>query len=72
MCTDPEGRPLPREQFEARKDEWLPSAADQAYVKSLMTKPIFSPNEMANWIAPPPHGIKGRPVNFEYVRSSEG
>jgi benzoyl-CoA 2,3-dioxygenase component B len=72
VFTDPEGRLVSRDAFEQRRDEWLPSAADQAYVKSLMMKPVLSPNEMAGWIAPPPHGIKGRPVNFEYVRSGEG
>jgi benzoyl-CoA 2,3-dioxygenase component B len=33
---------------------------------------VFAPNEMANWISPPAHGIKGRPVDFEYVRWCEG
>ena len=26
------------------------------------------PGKMAHWIAPPKHGIKGRPIEFEYVR----
>ena len=65
---DPEGRPVSREEWERRKDEWLPSAADEAYVKSLMSKPVFEPGKMANWIAPPARGIKGRPIEFEYVR----
>jgi benzoyl-CoA 2,3-epoxidase subunit B len=72
LWVDPEGRLLTKEAWEARRDEWLPSASDQAYVRNLMTKPIFSPSEMANWIAAPVHGIKGRPVDFEYVRSAEG
>jgi benzoyl-CoA 2,3-dioxygenase component B len=72
VFSDPEGRLLTKETFDQRRDEWLPSAADQAYVKNLMTKPVFSPSEMANWIAAPAHGIKGRPVDFEYVRSAEG
>ena len=37
-------------------------------MKSLMTKPIYDPKQMANWIAAPKQGIKGRPVDFEYVR----
>jgi len=72
LITDLEGRPVPPEVFEQHRDGWLPSAADQAYVKSLMTKPVFAPNEMANWISPPAHGIKGRPVDFQYVRWCEG
>jgi benzoyl-CoA 2,3-dioxygenase component B len=69
---DPEGKIVTKETFEQHRDEWLPSASDQAYVRNLMTKPIYSPSEMANWIAAPAHGIKGRPVDFEYVRSAEG
>ena len=33
-----------------------------------MQKPVYDPKGMANWIAPPKHGIKGRAVDFEYVR----
>jgi benzoyl-CoA 2,3-dioxygenase component B len=69
---DPEGRLLSTEAFGQRRDEWLPSPADEAYVKNLMTRPVFAPNQMANWISAPAHGIKGRPVDFEYVRSCEG
>ncbi len=65
---DPEGKPLTREAWEQRKHDWLPSPADEAYVQSLMTRPVYDPKQMANWIAPPPRGIKGRPVDFEYVR----
>jgi benzoyl-CoA 2,3-dioxygenase component B len=64
----PEGRPISREEWEAKKDEWVPSPADDAYVLSLMQKPIYDPNQMANWIAAPPRGIKGQPVNYAYVR----
>lgn len=46
----------------------LPTEADRAYVLSLMTKPVYEPGKMAHWIAPPKQGIKGRPVEFEYVR----
>jgi benzoyl-CoA 2,3-dioxygenase component B len=65
---DPEGNPLTREEWERRKGEWLPTEADEAYVKSLMTKPVYDPKQMAHWIAPPPRGIKGKPIDFEYVR----
>jgi benzoyl-CoA 2,3-dioxygenase component B len=61
------GNPISKDEWERRRDEWLPSAADEAYVRSLMTKPVFDPKQMANWIAPPPRGIKGKPVDFEYV-----
>jgi benzoyl-CoA 2,3-dioxygenase component B len=67
MHFSPAGEPISEAEWNARRDEWLPSEADKAYVKSLM-KPVFEPGKMANWIAPPKQGIKGRPVDFEYVR----
>mgnify|MGYP005854231349 FL=1 len=66
--ADPQGNLLTKEEWEAKKDAWLPSEADKAYVRSLMQKPIWDPKQMANWIAAPKQGIKGRPVDFEYVR----
>jgi len=66
---DPQGQPLTREQWEARWQEWLPSDADRAYVKSLQGKAITAPGQMANWLAPPPKGLNGKPVDFEYVRA---
>jgi len=65
---DTEGNLLTKEEWTRRRDELLPNAADEAYVQSLMTKPVMDPKQMAHWIAPPPRGIKGRPVDFEYVR----
>jgi benzoyl-CoA 2,3-dioxygenase component B len=72
VCTDPSGKVISKDEFEKRKDEWLPNEADKSYVKSLMQKPVYDPKQMANWIAAPKQGIKGRPVDFEYVRHSEG
>jgi benzoyl-CoA 2,3-dioxygenase component B len=60
-----------KDEFERRRADWLPTAADRAYVKSLMTRPVYEPGKMANWLAPPAHGIKGRPVEFEYVRHAQ-
>jgi len=68
---DPEGRPLSGEEWAGRKDAWLPSAADRAYVKGLQARPVRKPGEMANWIAPPPRGIDGKPLDFVYVRTEE-
>jgi benzoyl-CoA 2,3-dioxygenase component B len=68
LSFDPNGEMITKEAFEAKRDAWLPNEADKAYVKSLMTKPIYDPKQMANWIAAPKQGIKGRPVDFEYVR----
>jgi benzoyl-CoA 2,3-dioxygenase component B len=68
MYFDPEGNPITKETWDAKKDEWLTSDADRAYLKAIMAKPIFEPGKMANWISAPKQGIKGRPVDFEYVR----
>jgi benzoyl-CoA 2,3-dioxygenase component B len=36
-----------------------------------MIKGVFDPKQMANWIGAPKQRIKGRPVDFEYVRHTE-
>ena len=66
--ADPSGTLMTKDAWNAKKDEWLPSDADKVYVKSLMQKPVWDPKQMANWISPPKQGIKGRAVDFEYVR----
>jgi benzoyl-CoA 2,3-dioxygenase component B len=66
---DPQGNPLTEEQWNARKDEWLPSPADKEYIGSLQSEPVYERGKMANWIAPPEKGINGMPVDFEYVRT---
>jgi benzoyl-CoA 2,3-dioxygenase component B len=71
IATDPAGNIISKEEFEAKRAAWLPSEADKQYVQSLMQRPIWDPKQMANWIAAPKQGIKGRPVDFEYVRRCE-
>ena len=68
MRFNPAGELISEEAWQAGVGQWLPTAADRAYVLSLMTKPVYEPGKMAHWIAPPKQGIKGRPVDFEYVR----
>ncbi len=65
---DPAGNPIDESTWQAKNEEWLPSASDRAYVSSLMTKGVYEPGKMANWIAPPARGINKQEVNFEYVR----
>jgi benzoyl-CoA 2,3-dioxygenase component B len=67
----PSGAVLNREAWDAQKAGWLPSAADRAYVTSLMTSAVLDPRQMAQWISAPKQGIKGSPVDFEYVRRAE-
>ena len=71
LLADPAGAPLSEEAWEAGRDQWLPGEADQAFVRGLMQKPVLDPRQMASWIAAPRQGIKGRPVDFEYVRRGE-
>jgi benzoyl-CoA 2,3-epoxidase subunit B len=67
----PDGRVITEAEWNARKDEWLPTEKDQAYVSSLMV-PVIEPGRFAGWIAPPPRGINGQPLDFGYVKLGEG
>ncbi|MDQ1591185.1 MAG: benzoyl-CoA 2,3-epoxidase subunit [Pyrinomonadaceae bacterium] len=64
---DVRGELINADEFERRRAEWLPSMADREFVRSLM-HPVTEPGKIANWIAPPAAGIKGKPFEFEYVR----
>jgi benzoyl-CoA 2,3-dioxygenase component B len=66
---DPHGTPLSDEDWERRKDEWLPSPADREYLLSIMATPVYEPGRFANYIAPPVRGINRHPIDFEYVRT---
>lgn len=65
----PEGKRVSEEEWNRRKYEWLPSEEDHVYIRSLMT-PVYEPGKIANWIAAPSSGVKGKPFAFEYVRRS--
>jgi benzoyl-CoA 2,3-dioxygenase component B len=64
----PDGRVIGEAEWDARRADWLPTPADQAFLHSLMT-PVVERGKFASWIAPPPRGINGHPVDYEYVRS---
>ena len=64
---DPSGDLIDEATWQARKDEWLPNADDATYLDSIQ-KQVIEPGKFANWIAAPKVGIKGRPVDFEYVQ----
>jgi benzoyl-CoA 2,3-dioxygenase component B len=65
--ADPEGKVLSAQEWARRRDEFLPSAEDDAFVASLM-KPVREPGKFASWIAPPRTGIDNKPGDFEYVK----
>jgi benzoyl-CoA 2,3-dioxygenase component B len=65
--VDPDGNVLSEADWTRHHPAWLPSAADRAYVASLMGR-VVEPGKFANWIAPPARGIDNQPLDFEYVR----
>ena len=64
---DPAGNVVSAPEWAAKSGEWLPSAADQAFVASLMGR-VVEPGRFANWIAPPARGVDNKPADFAYVR----
>jgi benzoyl-CoA 2,3-dioxygenase component B len=66
---DPSGQAISAEEWERRKDEWLPTRADKDYLRSIQVVPIYKPGQFANYIAPPQRGINRQPLDFEYVRT---
>ncbi|MBI3185933.1 MAG: benzoyl-CoA 2,3-epoxidase subunit BoxB [Myxococcales bacterium] len=71
LCFDPDGAPIPQDEWLRRRDEWLPSGADREYLRSIQARPLLGAGELANWIAPPPRGINGLPVDHLYVRCED-
>jgi benzoyl-CoA 2,3-epoxidase subunit B len=68
--ADIAGKLLSDADWEAHRDELLPSAADRDYIESLM-QPVTEPGTFASWIAPPKVGIDNKPGDFEYVKIAE-
>jgi benzoyl-CoA 2,3-epoxidase subunit B len=65
--VDPAGKLIDAGEFARRHAEWVPSAEDKHFVKSLMQR-VTEPGKMAGWIAPPDRGINEQPLDYEYVR----
>ncbi len=64
--VSPDGRVISQAEWDARKRDWLPTEEDQTFVQGLM-RPVTEPGKFASWIAPPPRGINGQPIDFTYV-----
>lgn len=64
----PDGRFVSATEWEAQRDQWLPTDSDRAHIASLM-RPVTEPGLMASWIAPPATGIGTKPVEFAYVKA---
>src|SRR3989475_4470039 len=64
--VDTHGKMIPRQEYERRLEDWIPSERDHAFVHSLMHK-VIEPGKMAAWIAPPERGINNLALDYEYV-----
>jgi benzoyl-CoA 2,3-dioxygenase component B len=64
---DPQGNLISEDEWEANKQKWVLTPADNDYLLSIM-KPCYEPGKFANWIAPPSKGLDGKELNFEYVK----
>jgi benzoyl-CoA 2,3-epoxidase subunit B len=67
LPATPGGEVVGTAEWERRRDEWLPSGADRAFVASLM-RPVYEPGRIAGWVAPPRTGVDDRPPDYDYVR----
>ena len=65
--ASPEGELLSGADWEKRKDAWLPSKDDGAFIESLM-QPCWERGKFASWIAAPRVGIDNNAGDFEYVK----
>jgi len=66
---DPSGRPISGDDWQLRRAEWLPTAADTEYLKSLQAAAVYEAGRFANYIAPPLRGVNQQAIDFEYVRT---
>jgi benzoyl-CoA 2,3-epoxidase subunit B len=64
--ASPDGEKLSPADWEQRRQAWLPTEVDKTYVRSLM-QPVYERGKIAAWIAPPRHGINGKPFGYDYV-----
>jgi len=65
--VDPNGSLVTEEEWQLKKNRWLPSDDDLEYILSLMKQEV-RPGKFASWIAPPRAGINGQAGDFEYVK----
>jgi len=62
----PDGARISEEDWQQRRGDWLPTAVDKTFVRSLM-QPVYERGKIASWIAPPRQGINGQPLDYDYV-----
>jgi len=66
----PAGAIVSDAEWDAQASEWLPTAAERAFVASLM-KPATKPGEYAGWLTPPARGINHQALDYDYVRFAD-
>lgn len=66
----PEGEVIDAATWDAKHEDWLPTAADRQSVADLMV-PVYEYGKFADWIAAPKTGINDQPVEFDYVHLAE-
>jgi benzoyl-CoA 2,3-dioxygenase component B len=64
--ASPAGERMSAHEWQQAKSGWLPTEVDKTYVRSLM-QPVYERGKIAAWIAPPRHGINGKPFDYDYV-----
>ena len=64
--ASPAGDRLSADEWEAGKQQWLPTDTDKIFVRSLM-QPVYQRGKIAAWVAPPRNGINGQPFDYDYV-----
>jgi benzoyl-CoA 2,3-dioxygenase component B len=69
--ASPDGQVLSDPEWIKKKDEWLPSKDDGAFIESLMS-PCWERGQFASWISQPKVGIDNKPGDFEYVKIHQG
>ena len=70
VSATPGGDVIEAGEWTRRRDDWLPTGDDGAFILSL-TKPEMEPGAFANWIAPPKAGVNNMPGDFEYVKLAQ-
>ena len=65
----PDGKVISEDEWSRSSGGWLPTQQDHAFMDNSMVA-VIKPGKMGSWIAPPPRGIHGKPVEFEYVKFS--
>jgi benzoyl-CoA 2,3-dioxygenase component B len=65
-CITPSGTIVDRAAWHEASKNWLPTDDDLAFVRSLMN-PVYEPGKIVGWVAPPAHGINGKPFDYDYV-----